>query len=65
LLGDFAESAIFGDEAGVNALDVVLEGGIAREQTLTEDAFEWLEFHVNALRMIFQMRNRLKSLSTI
>ena len=47
------------------ALDVVLEGAVAAEQAFAEDAFKWLQLHVNRLSVIFQMRYRFKRFATI
>ena len=33
--------------------DVVLETGIAAKQALAEDTLEWLQLHVDTLRVIF------------
>lgn len=49
----------------MDALDVVLEGGVPRKQTLAKDALKWLKFHMDTLRVVFQMRDRLKSLATV
>ena len=49
----------------MDGLDVVLKTGVAGEQALAEDAFKGFELHVDALRVILEVRNRLESLVTI
>lgn len=44
---------------------MVLEAGIAAKQALAEGALERLEFHVDALRVVFQVRNRFECFSTV
>ena len=46
-------------------MDVVLERGIPTEKALAEAAGEWLQLHMDALRMVLQMRNGLERLSTL
>jgi len=53
LLGLLAELTVGGDQLAVNALDVVLQRRVAREEALAEDAFKGSELHVDALRMVF------------
>ena len=42
--------------------DVELEAGVAREQALAEDALEGLKLHVDALRVVLQVRDRFEGL---
>lgn len=59
------QAPLRGYQFAVDAAEVVLEGGVAREQSLAEDAFKRLELHVDAGSVIFEMRNGLESLATI
>lgn len=64
LHGFLTELPILSQERRVDGANVVLERGVAREVTLAEDTFEGLQLHVDALRMVLQVRNRLESFAT-
>ena len=65
LLCFLAELPVLPKQARVDGADVVLERGVAGEETFAENALEGLQLHVNALCVVLKVRNRLKCFSTV
>ena len=49
----------------MDRMNVVLKGGVSAEEALAETTRERLKLHVDALRMVFEMRDGLEGLSTL